>query len=326
MRVQHPGLLDSELAVLRTVSYSSLFSYPLSLHELHRYLIGHSLEERELEELIKSSHALREVVDVREGYYFLRAQPEGLAERRVRQSFSLEILEANRRILKLICAIPYVQMVALSGSAAHLNLSRDGDIDLFIVTRRGHTWSGAFTILVLARILGKRKLICFNFLTSEDWLELEQKDLFSANQVASLKILTGAGTARKFLAENPFVSRFYPNFSNFEPAPLDFRPGWLLGRLKWVLEIAMWPGISQMVEQICRRIYRNHLQRRSDSWPTPEEVVLTENRLKLHTHGHRKQVYRRYQRILVKVSERLGLPITHGASQDWWYSRGNREA
>ena len=42
--------------------------------------------------------------------------------------------------------------------------------------------------------------------------KLDQQDLFSASQIIHLKPLVGEDTFRRFVAANPFVSRFYPNF------------------------------------------------------------------------------------------------------------------
>ena len=38
-------------------------------------------------------------------------------------------------------------MVALSGSIAHCNLDRGGDLDLFIVTHGHHVWSVTVAVL-----------------------------------------------------------------------------------------------------------------------------------------------------------------------------------
>src|SRR5439155_1634765 len=129
----------------------------------------------------------------------------------LRESRSRTFLERHRSVLRLICALPFVRMVALSGSIAHLNLEPEGDLDLFIVTRGHHVWTVTLSILLLTKILGSRRAICANFVVSDSQLTFEQQDLFTANQIVHLKPLVGEAVMSELLAANAFVGRFYPN-------------------------------------------------------------------------------------------------------------------
>ncbi len=288
----------TEMAVIRTVCYSSVFEYPLTLEELGRSLIEAKMDGPAIEDLYRSSPALQKVIEYRDGYFFLRGQGDLPEKRERRRLRTLEVLQSNRWILKLICALPYTRMVALSGSAAHLNLQDEGDLDLFVVTRGPRVWMVAVAILLLTKLVGKRNLICFNFLVSDQRLAMDRTDLFSANQILSLKPLIGGEMVAQFLEQNPFVHRLYPNLSGLETAPVDCSPGRPLTVLKTLKEALMVLGPSQFGEFLCRKLYRHHLLRSRDAWTSPEEVVLGKEVLKLHTHGHRARVYRDYLRIL----------------------------
>src|SRR2546423_13875421 len=120
-------------------------------------------------------------------------------------------MKRHERLIRLLCAVPITRMVALSGSIAHLNLELDGDLDLFVIVRGRRVWMVTVAMLVLARLLRQRHVVCANFLVSDAHLTLEQQDLFTANQALHLKPLFGAEVLDTFLAANPFVSRYYPN-------------------------------------------------------------------------------------------------------------------
>ncbi len=300
----------AEIAVIRTVCYSSLFDFPLTAEELSRSLIETELDASGLENLYGSSQTLQRVIEHRRGYFFLRGQGD-LPERRERRRLrTLKVLQTNRWILKLICALPYTRMVALSGSAAHLNLQEDGDLDLFVVTRGPRVWMVAVAILLLTKLVRKRDLICFNFLVSDQKLAMDRTDLFSANQILSLRPLIGEEMGSRFLEQNPFVHRLYPNLAGLRSAPVNCAPGRPLAALKTLKEAVMVFGPSQLGEFLCRKLYRNHLLRNRHTWTSPEEVVLADDVLKLHTHGHRSEVYRDYasvlKRVLKEVEELLG--------------------
>ena len=82
-------------------------------------------------------------------------------------------------------------MVALSGSVAHLNLEGSGDLDLFIVTRGRRVWSVTVAVILLAKLLGRRRTLCANYVLSDTQLQMDQQDLFTASQIIHLKPLVG---------------------------------------------------------------------------------------------------------------------------------------
>ena len=138
-----PGsrLSDAEVAFLRTVLYSSIFDYPLRAEEISACSLDFRLDPAQAERLYRTSPALQRTIELRDGYYFARGRAETIRLRKRREAHSLSVLQQNRKLLKLICAIPFTRLVALSGSAAHLNLNGSGDLDLFVVTRGDKVWS-----------------------------------------------------------------------------------------------------------------------------------------------------------------------------------------
>ena len=123
-------------------------------------------------------------------------------------------------------------MVALSGSIAHLNLEGNGDLDLFIVTSGRRVWSTTVLIVILAKLLRRRRSLCANFVIADSKLELRQDDLFTASQIVHLKPLVGRDVFLQFVAANPFVRSFYPNFHPTGSRLFSFNPRWGLGALK----------------------------------------------------------------------------------------------
>ena len=296
----------AERAILRTVLYSSLFDYPLTISELRENLQGLEMEESEILEAYKSSHALNSAIDYHDGYFCPEGRIELIELRQWRQAHSQRILRANWWLLKLICCIPHTRMVALSGSAAHLNLDADGDIDLFIVTRGDRVWSVAVKIILLTRLLGRRKMICFNFILSDGRLPIDRKDLFSANQIVHLKPLMGLEVYRRFVDANDFVTDFYPNF-RCNDSLLDCRPHWVLRGIKRITEWVLRPGLAHLQELVCRATYSWYLKRQSQYWESPEEVVMGNDLLKLHTESHRKGVMQQFEKVVANAVQKTVL-------------------
>ena len=290
-------LSRAEMAIAESVLYASLFDYPLTLAQLRQSLIESTQTPSEILQAYDHSPALQHVIEYQDGFFFPIGRASLIDERKRREVRSRAFLRRHGVFLSLVCAIPYVKMVALSGSIAHLNLEGDGDLDLFIVTRGHRVWSTTVATVLLAKLLRRRRIVCANFVLADSRLSLEQQDLFTASQIVHLKPLIGRDVFQAFVAANPFVVRFYPNFHDAGSPPLPFRPMRRLAGIKRVAETLLalpWQGL----EWTCRTAYRSYLRRKSSSWISPEQVKLDDDCLKLHTHSHRQSVLERFERIV----------------------------
>ncbi len=302
----HVTLTRRELAILRSIVYGSLFDYPMTLDELQRTLVECDGSAADVLATFRRSEGLRDVLEYRDGFFFPAGRGDLVVERRRREARSRAFLERHRSVLRLICALPFVRMVALSGSIAHLNLEPEGDLDLFIVTRGHHVWTVTLSILVLTKILGSRRAICANFVVSDSQLTFEQQDLFAANQIIHLKPLVGADVMPELFAANPFVARFYPNAvasavrAELAPPVSDCAPVGDVDRAEQARPLQM----SLMVEAVCRSLYGWYLRRKARSWRSPEQVRLGADCLKLHTRSHRNSITERFDAAVAQALER----------------------
>jgi hypothetical protein len=287
------ALTAREQAIARSVLYASLFDYPLTLAQLRQTLIESRQTPSEILATFRRSASLQELVTYADGYFFPSGQQQLVVERGRREARSRAFLRAHRPLLHLIAALPFVRLVALSGSIAHLNLESGGDLDLFIVTRGTRVWSTAVATVLLAKLLGRRRTLCANFIVADTALTFEPGDLFTASQIINLKPLAGSDTYRRLLDANPYVRRFYPNFHAPDVGTLPLgQPravSWMKRAAEWTLAMP-----SAIAERMCRVAYRAYLRRRSATWQSPEQVRLGDRCLKLHTRSHRATVMLRF--------------------------------
>lgn len=283
-----------EWAIARTVIYASLFDYPLTLDQLHHALIESDQTPAEILAVYDGSETLRDMIAHRDGFFFPMGCDALVDERPRREARTKAFLIEHRLVLRLICALPFTRLVALSGSIAHRNLEPTGDLDLFIVTRGARAWTVTVALLVLTRLLRRRRTVCANFVIADSHLALGQQDLFAANQVIHLQPLVGAEVIEALRAANPFVARCYPNSGARAPqAPLLDVGSRSLAVVKRVLE-ALLAVPSPILERVCRRAYAWHLRRRAQTWRSPDQVQLQSDYLKLHTQSHRLSVLERF--------------------------------
>jgi hypothetical protein len=295
-----------ELAVLRSVTYAALFDYPLTLPQLQASLIGVRADADTVAAWWRTSEFLQATIDHQDGLYFPSGRGDLLLTRARREALSRDLLDRDRRILSVVAGMPFVRMVALSGSLAHLNAERSADLDLFVITAPHRVWSVTLSLLVIARLFGWRRRLCLNYVVSEEALRVEPADLFSANQIMHLRPILGHDVFGQFVEANPFVREIYPNFvlAPEPPKPQAPSPKPQATSPKLLVERILSLGLAQMAERAARAIYGWHLNRRAASWRSRDQVRLERECLKLHTSSHRAAALERYESAVLEALQR----------------------
>jgi hypothetical protein len=285
-----------ELAVLQSVVYASLFDYPLTLEQLHRSLIGVRADRETIAAWWRSSDLLQATVEYRDGWFFPAGRADVIATRARRERVSRQLLDRDRRTLSMLSRIPFVRMIALSGSLAHLNAEGSADLDLFMITAPNRVWSVTVVILVLSRLMGWRRHLCLNYVVSERRMKIVPEDLFTANQIIHLKPMFGARVFDRFVKANGFVRVHYPNFERPAAAGVERRAS--------IAERLLSLGVAQLSERVARRLYGWHLGKKAASWQSRDEVRLETECLKLHTSSHRAATLARFERAICDALEK----------------------
>ncbi len=196
-----------ENAILQTLAYSDIFDYPLTADELHRFLVASAARHD-----IEQCAVMMKNVSFKDGYYFLASRDEIVELRRRREAVSRKIFKRAMFYGRILGALPFVRMVALTGSLAMLNLSKNPDMDYMLVTKHGRVWTArAFAIVLgkIAHLFGDT--ICPNLIVSERALEWPLHDLYSARELCQMIPITGLDFYLRLFAANSWVESILPN-------------------------------------------------------------------------------------------------------------------
>jgi hypothetical protein len=197
-----------EHAILATLAYSDIFDHPLKLDELHRYLIVSASRD----EIRECFIAMKETA-CKDGYYFLLDRPEIVDIRKQREINSRKAFDRAMFYGRILGRLPFIRMVALTGSLAMLNLSKNRDMDYMLVARPGRVWTArAFALLLgrLARLFGD--VICPNVIVSENALEWNARNLYAAREFAQMIPVSGLGVFYRLRIANLWIKDILPNF------------------------------------------------------------------------------------------------------------------
>jgi len=199
---------EIERAILETLTYSDIFDYPLRLDELKRYLPVRA-DEQELEEILNSAHGQ---IQRQSDFYYLAGRDEIVSLREQRETRSKTLLPIALQYGRILGALPFVRMVALTGSLAVLNVSKNADFDYMLVTKRGRVWTARLFAMAVNRMAGLFGFtLCPNLIVSETALEWPLHDLYSARELFQMIPITGTDEYKDVIEVNGWARKFLPN-------------------------------------------------------------------------------------------------------------------
>ena len=213
-------------SVLDTLLYSDIFDFPLTAPEIHKYLYGRTATYDEVCRVLDSEPRF-----VREGNYItLPGRRELVSLREERELRSQELLPIALAYGRVIGRLPFIRMVALTGSLAVHNVSNDFDFDYMLVTKPGRLWTARAFVLLFGRWTRMQgHTICPNLLISENSLAWRQHDMYSARDFCQMVPIVGFDVYQKLIKVNPWVAEFLPNAYkeligvSIEKKKLDFK-------------------------------------------------------------------------------------------------------
>src|SRR5262245_8327822 len=128
-----------EVAILKTLIYADIFDFPLTVPEIHHFLIGEAAPLDGVQVMLDCSPWLEQHVTRVNGYCAIR--PETAELRHQRDEVSRQMWEPARRYGVWLAHLPFVRMVALTGALAMRNAhSHDDDFDYLILAVPGRVW------------------------------------------------------------------------------------------------------------------------------------------------------------------------------------------
>ena len=245
-----PEYVSSEIsqAAFDTLLYSDIFDFPLTASEAYKYLSG---SVATFGDVCKALNSEPRVMQKR-GYYCLVERAEIVWLREQRELRSKKLLPYALAYGRIIGALPFVRLVALTGSLAVHNISTNEDFDYMLVTEPGRLWTArAFVMLLgrLTRLWGHT--ICPNVIVTENCLEWSRHDLYSARELCQMIPISGMDMHQRLMAANSWVKGFLPNaYQEIIRSPLKE------GRLE----------NTKVYQRIFEFLLGGHLGARFESW------------------------------------------------------------
>lgn len=222
--------------IFATLVYYDVMDYPLTSFEVWKHLLVLEDEKTQrLPSLAEVVKMLRELVQKKRlilfrGLYALAGREDLIQGRIQGEKSSVQKLKRTYRLITLLQWVPYLRMIAITGSLSMKKAEEGSDWDFFVVFEKGKIWLGRTFLTGVLHLLGKRRhgkyrenRACLNyFITNED-LSITPKDIFAAHEYRFLLPIFDRNTFRSFEFSNIWMKRFKPTF-----LPTEIFPRWTI--------------------------------------------------------------------------------------------------
>lgn len=210
---EHRSISFVEEKIILTLLYFDVFNYPLNADEIFRFLGTNHITVSDVKQDLLELKRKKLIYQFDE--LFSVQNNEFNASRRLRgNSLAKKYLPLAKQKGRLIAKFPFVRGVLASGSLSKGYMDNNSDLDFFIITAPRRLWIARTLLVMYKRIFlfNSHKHFCVNYFIDSDHLEIEEKNLFTATELATAIPLYGTAYYRLLHRKNKWVSNAFPNF------------------------------------------------------------------------------------------------------------------
>lgn len=284
-------------AVVKPVLYTDIFDFPLTFEEIYHYLDCRATRKSVQNWLDQAAAA--GYLALHQGYYSLPHRTQLTDTRRQRHNASKTLWPRALCYGAWIASLPFVEMVAVTGSLAVDN-PREGtdDIDYLVVTRPRRLWLCRAMIILLVRWGHVRGVhLCPNYLITENALTFDQ-NLFTAREILQMKPIFGRRVYGRIRQKNGWVAEYFPHGQWLSPEKIDERLSWLQRLVKRTGQLLLSGFIGSGLDYLLGKVQMTKHNRRARQLGHPDRTAFTADVCKGHYDGHGQKTLLVYRQRL----------------------------
>lgn len=305
-------------SILATLIYYDILDFPLTLFEVHKYLINPirlSLSASvgtislgqvagELEGLVGSG-----LIGSKNGFYFLPGR-DVLPELRIeREKIAAQKWKKFLRIAKWFQAVPYLRAVFASGSLAINNTKRESDFDVLVVIKSGRLYVGRIFLCLMASFFRARRTrsdlvapdkFCFNHYLTDNHLNIKYESLYNAQTYANLKpVLVRENIFGRFFHDNIWINKYLYNFKPGEEFVLrNVAYNFVLAGVGRIGELILDSFWGDKIEDWSKKYQQKRIKNNPATYESGGRVIFSDNALEFHPRSFESLAVTKYNQGL----------------------------
>jgi hypothetical protein len=253
--------IDLKTSIAKTLLYYDIFTYPLKAEEVYRYLDRNSVTIDDVSaELGKM--CVDKIIFKFDDFYTVRENAALVERRLLGNKLARESMPAARKKAKLIAAFPFVRAVLASGSLSKDYMDEKSDLDFFIIVAKKRVWIARMILVLYKRLFlqNSHKLFCINYFIDEEHLEIEEQNIFTATELASIVPLYSRRLYDRLMLKNEsWLKNFFPNYRARQTADVMSDSD---TSLRTIIETVLNAIGGNVLEKICMRLTLAYWRRR----------------------------------------------------------------
>lgn len=301
---------DIAQSFIRKLLYFDIFSHPLLAEEIFEYCdyqdIDFNKGFRILEELKAGN-----LINCESGFYFIGDDVSKIARRLEANQLASHRMNDARKYVSIAANFPFVRAVFISGSLSKHVMKPDSDIDFFIITEPGKLWI-CRTFLTLYKKLVLRnshRNFCLNYFIDSNNLEIPDKNIFTATEVAFLLPMYNYFAYKHFMTKNNWVRTEFPNFKLREEKVV-IQPGSAKKVLEYIFDNRLGKFLDQLSFSIILKFWKRKFSHLSEkkfelNFRSQKDVS------KHHPNAFQEKVVSQYSKKILAFEQSTGLSLNH---------------
>lgn len=112
-----------------------------------------------------------------------------------------------------------MRAVLITGTLSKNSSDKKSDLDFMVITEKNRLWISRTLLMLFKKIflLNSYKYFCINYFITTENLEVDEKNIFSAHEVAYIKATFNEELMHSFIKSNDWVKNFFPNYVLGDP-------------------------------------------------------------------------------------------------------------
>jgi len=251
---------DIQTEITKALGYFDFFKFPLTIEEIQNFLeikVEFNRLKKELAEMTSNG-----IIFCFKNCFLLHNLPE-MVERKLQGiEYAQKRMKRAHLIASFIMGFPFVRMVAISGSLSKNYADKTTDIDFFVITTENQLWTARTILHLLKKLTFLFRLqhsFCMNYFLSENHLKIEEKNYFTAVELATLIPKRGVNYHQELISQNDWIHSFLPNFCSQSQSQDIQRPKLVKRALEYVLSSKK---LNNLLMNVTDRRWRNKWQKK----------------------------------------------------------------
>lgn len=206
--------------ILKTLLYYDIFSHPLKDEEIYTFLPENSVPKEEVFSILKQSTGeIENKFGEYEGYYYIKPNDSYIGKRLYKEKYSKKAWKIAGLMTHIIKRFPFIRAVMVTGSLSKNSSDKSSDLDFMLITQPNRLWIARTLLMLFKKIflLNKYKYFCINYYVTTENLEIAEKNLFTATEIATIKGTYNMLVVNKFIECNKWINNYFPNYILCDP-------------------------------------------------------------------------------------------------------------